>query len=144
MKRSIELKISISRFIPTVSIIAGIIYASLLTTSQTAFANQVPAGAFVTSQSPDTIGYKNIETHYYKGVKYAYLRIEKLTAGQIIAAISKYHRIPVEYRSKKLAKQDRCFDGTITLDANIKSIITILNRLGIYVRYDGKKFIAGE
>lgn len=72
------------------------------------------------------------------------LVLDKLTAKQIIEAVRKFHHIPVDYRSKKLAKQDASFAGTIFLDGDIKDILTLLNRLGIYVKYDGKKIIAGE
>jgi hypothetical protein len=133
-----------SILIPTLIIIVAFMFLTAMLTKSNATVINKTTDFSVICQSIDTNGYKNIERHYYRGTKCSFLRLDSLTARQIIEAISKYHRIPVDYRSKKLAQQDLCFAGAVSLDDDIKNIITILNRLSIYVKYDRKKIIAGE
>jgi hypothetical protein len=137
MEHLVKPKISISRLILTVSITIGvIIYGAYQLAKERLNRRSESIPDHYSRQSEDTA-----TAAYQMDTS---LVLDKLTAKQIIEAVSKFHHIPVDYRGERLAKQDACFAGTIYLDGDIKDIVTLLNRLGIYVKYDRKKIIAGE
>jgi hypothetical protein len=143
MEHLVKPKISISRLILTVSITVGIIiYSASLLTKQNNLNRRSELVPISLREDTPIAAYQFIGSIASR--MDSLLVLDSLTAKQIIEAVSKYHHIPIIYRGKRLAKQDSCFASTVNLDGNIENNITILNRLGIYVKYDGKKIIAGE
>ena len=72
------------------------------------------------------------------------LVIDNLTAKQLIDTVGKIYRLPVIYSGKRLNRQSVQPAGSINLCSSIKTIVTVLNKLQIIVRYDGEKLIGGE
>lgn len=138
-------KFSTTRLILTVGITAiAIIFAGAMLIRNKSIENK-PALHINTTKQVQPEAAVKMPAGYFEALEKGFLQLDSLTERQAIETISKYHHIPVIYRSENLGERhNQSFRGQINLNDSIINIITMLNHLDFHVSYDGKKIIAGK